>query len=150
MTQPKYPAGTLLRHRASGEKVLVVDVKRRDTVTVENPHAFTVESGCGKRDTFYGENEVDLRYELASVAEKRKLDALYRCHGIPATPVSPPAWHAPGFRTDAPVKIDPKSPAIEITCRTCKQTYDWVPGEGDPFCPRCEPDYPLTATPRDA
>lgn len=142
MSEPKYPVGTLLRHRASGEKVLVTEADTMKagvtySVAVASHHYFTPSADMFKYTlerapafsvTLIGDDSVDLRYE--QLLED------------PQEVFSPPAWHAPGFRTDATVKIDPKSPVVEIPCRACKQTYDWIPGEGDPFCPRCEPDYP--------
>lgn len=64
MTQPKYPAGTLLRHRASGEKVLVTHVRFGPPEREMPPiWIYEIESGPIACRTILGDEAVDLRYE---------------------------------------------------------------------------------------
>lgn len=81
MTQPKYPAGTLLRHRASGEKVLVTWAEFLDdgSPMMDKPYTYYIlERGFRQEDELHGDEAVDLRYERVE-EENPLLDAHFDC-----------------------------------------------------------------------
>lgn len=75
--QPKYPVGTLLRHRASGQKVIVTDVPGRtkpDGSPFTLATMYMLESAPGQWHCLPDDAAVDLRYEPVVFApDKDKL-----------------------------------------------------------------------------
>ena len=66
MSEPKYPEGTLLRHRASGQLAIVTDAKVCFAGMDEEYFSYTLEADMGKVAIIDGAVAVDLRYEPAN------------------------------------------------------------------------------------